>query len=319
MSESSLPKSPVTGKTSVLHSDSVEVSDIVRLYKQQENLDVQSYFDQLDRVSILECGDTGYRFYYPFEIAGDESFYQTLGKKAEASGLDYDRDWSDDHAIAERNIFPDDKLLEIGCNTGKFLERISETVDDIQGLEFNEIAGAAARSKGLRVANESIEDYSENHIEEFNVICSFQVLEHVTTVGSFMHGALRALKPNGRLILSVPNNEPYFQRFNKYEVMNLPPHHVGLWNLKAFERLGDFFEMDLVDHGYSGVTSFRGDVYLRARSFAKIKSPPIHHTNLDKVLIFITAPFALLSSSIDYLRGVDNFAHITVTFKKRPI
>lgn len=319
MSQPIIPNSPVTGNDVVRHFDSISVADIVRLYRQQEGMEVGKYFGDLVDVKILECEDTGYRFYYPLSVAGDESFYRDLGEKADSTGLDYDRDWADDHSIAERQLRPSDILLEIGCNTGKFLERINSHVSEVRGLEFNEIAAEKARSKGLEVANESIEEYSGAHTEEFDVICAFQVLEHVTNVGSFLNSALRALGPNGRLIFSVPNNEPYFQRFNKYEVMNLPPHHVGLWNLKAFQKLGDVFEMDLVDHGYSGLTSFRGDIYIRARSLAKIKSPPRHHTRYEKTLIFAAAPFATVGSAFDRFRGVNNFGHITVTFQKRSI
>lgn len=312
-----LPNSPITGNSSVRHSDSIEALEIIELYRQQENIEVSKYFEGIVDVDILECGDTGYRFYHPFDIAGDESFYKELGKKAEATGVDYDRDWSGDHSVAQRNLLPSDDLLEIGCNTGKFLDSIKASVASVRGLEFNAIAADKARSRGLEVLNESIENYAENHPGKFDVVCAFQVLEHVTTVESFLRSAFKALKPNGRLILSVPNNDPYFQRFNKYEVMNLPPHHMGLWNFKAFNKLTDVFEIELIDHAYSGAASFKGDVYLRARYMARVKSPPVHHTRVEKLMIFSMIPLAIFASTMDHIRGRKNFGHITVTFKKR--
>ena len=70
------PKSPVTktGRTKIIDAFSTE--DIVRLYRQQENLDLTDFFRFGETVYLLECEDTGYRFYFPFEVAGDEDFYQ---------------------------------------------------------------------------------------------------------------------------------------------------------------------------------------------------------------------------------------------------
>lgn len=312
-----LPKSPVTLNLRVRNCETVRVDDIVRLYKQQECLDVHRFFNQREEIAILECEDTGYRFYYPFETSGDLEFYQQLGSNAAKSGSDYDRDWSDDHSIAQDFILPSDSLLEIGCNTGKFLSRISASTRDVQGLEYNELAADEARAKGLVVFNTSIEDYADERPGSHDIVCAFQVLEHVTMVQSFINASLKTLRPGGRLIFSVPNNDPYFQRFNKYEVMNLPPHHVGLWNLEVFQKLGSFFDMDLIDHGYSGPTSFKGDVYLRAKWLSKIKTPPRYHTTLEKGRLFAIAPIALLGSTLDHFRGIRNFGHITVAFRKR--
>lgn len=308
--------SPITGNQNVRRIDSIAISDIIRLYRDQEGLNVERYFTHGDDVAILECLDTGYRFYFPYETAGDEEFYKQLGANATANGHDYDRDWSDDHAIARNYILPKDSLLEIGCNTGKFLTGISVITSDVRGLEFNEIAAHRARAKGLDVVNESIEEYAERYPESHDVICAFQVLEHVTTVGSFLNASLKALRPGGRLIFSVPNNDPYFQRHNKYEVMNLPPHHVGLWRLEAFEKLGAFFEIELLGHGYSGATSFRGDLYLRARALAGIRSLPRKHSAIEKILMLIVAPVAFLGSGLAFITRKGNYGHITVVFKK---
>jgi SAM-dependent methyltransferase len=317
MSETSLPNSPVTGKPNVRYSDSILVSDIVRLYRDQEGVDVERFFTGCAEILILECGDTGYRFYYPFGVAGDETFYQELASKRADVGLDYDRDWSEDHEFALNAIEASDRVLEIGCNTGKFLERVKEKSAQVFGLEFNPVAAATAKKRGLDVRNIDIETLAKEALESFDIVCAFQVLEHISEAGYILKACHKIIRPGGKLILSVPNNEPYYQRFSKYEVLNLPPHHVGLWNLKAFARLGEFFDMDLIDHVYSGSTSFRAGVYLRARSLAKVKSPPRQHTTLENALMIVTAPIAVIAGIVDYLRGVENFGHITVTFRKR--
>ena len=63
MLQPDMPNSPVTGNDVVKHFDSINVADIVRLYRQQEGMEVGKYFEDLVDVKILECGDTGYRLY----------------------------------------------------------------------------------------------------------------------------------------------------------------------------------------------------------------------------------------------------------------
>lgn len=311
-----LPKSPVTktGQTKII--DTFFTEDIVRLYRQQENLDVADFFRFGETVYLLECEDTGYRFYFPFEVAGDEDFYQKLKIEADKKGLEYDRDWSPDHDFAFTQIETDEKLLEIGCNTGKFLEKIREKTDFAEGAEFNPIAAETARKKGLRVRNIDITELVETEAETFDVVCGFQVLEHITNIEPFLSAAIKLLKKGGKLIFSVPNNEPYFQRFSKYEVLNLPPHHVGMWNLESFEKLTNFYEISLDNYAFTGRSSFKADIYLRSKLMADVKSIPKKHTFGEKAKIFALAPVSVVFNSFDVVRGKAGYGHITVVFRK---
>lgn len=311
-----LPASPITGTDNVTVFDAIKTSDIVRLYHEQEQIDVSRFFVGVDEVLMLECGDTGYRFYYPFSIVGDESFYQELGSLKHSVGLDYDRDWSDDHEFALRTINENERVLEIGCNTGKFLERVREKTNDVTGLEFNSEAAGIARLKDLDVRNLDIALLAENESESFDVICAFQVLEHIPKAGDFLRACIRTLKPSGRLIFSVPNNEPYFQRFNKYEVLNLPPHHMGLWNRDSFQNLTKVFNVILEKDHPTGENSFVGDVYLRARKMSGIKSLPKRESPTEKLTVMSMLPLAMIRSCVDLLFNKRGFGHITVVFRK---
>lgn len=314
---SNLPASPITGTNNVTVFDTIKTSDIVRLYREQEKIDVSRFFIGVDEVSILECGDTLYRFYYPFTIVGDESFYQELVFLASNRGLEYDRDWSDDHELALRAISENERVLEIGCNTGKFLERVREKTNYVAGLEFNSEAAAVAQAKGLDVRNLDIAILAENEPASFDTICAFQVLEHIPNAGEFIQNCLKALRPGGKLIFSVPNNEPYFQRFSKYEVLNMPPHHMGLWNHYSFQNLTRFFDMTLEKSYPTGQISLSGDAYLRAKYFANIKSLPKRESPAEKLKMISVLPFAMIRSGADRLLGKKGFGHITVVFRRR--
>jgi 2-polyprenyl-3-methyl-5-hydroxy-6-metoxy-1,4-benzoquinol methylase len=311
MSElSQLPKSPITGNAGVKVFDTILVEDIIRLYREQENVNVERFFKHGETIRILECEATKYRFYYPFECIGDASFYENLRNS------DYDRDEAEDHKFAYKQIGKDAKLLEIGCGTGKFLEQVSHITKNVAGLELNSLAAKSAVEKGFDVKIQFIEEHAKENENCYDVVCAFQVLEHIAEVKSFIDAALKLLKPNGKLIFSVPNNEPFFQRFSKYEVLNLPPHHMGLWSLEAFKNLDKFYGMKLEDFQFTGRSSFKADAYLRAKLTANVKSLPQRHSLPEKLKIIAVSPIALAKSSLDHLQRKKNNAHISIVFIK---
>ncbi|MFN0279628.1 MAG: class I SAM-dependent methyltransferase [Pyrinomonadaceae bacterium] len=307
----------MTGNPNVRISEKFAAADIVELYFAQENINVERYFDHGATIYLLECMDTGYRFYYPFSVVGDAEFYKELQNAHEKRGEEYDRDWEGDHQAAFDEIPSDSTVLEIGCNTGKFLKRVRGKTPNVFGLEFNPLAAEKARQKLLTVFDETVEIHSTENSEKYDVVCAFQVLEHIAEVKSFLQSIAKALKPNGKLILSVPNNEPFYQRFSKYDVLNLPPHHVGLWNLRTFEKLGDFYDFKLVRHKFLLPSRLLVDVYLRAKFYANVKSLPRKHSLTEKMKITAMAPFALLRSSIEYIGTNPNYAHVVVVFEKK--
>ena len=118
--------------------------------------------------------------------------------------------------------------------------------------------------------------------------------------------------------MSVPNCEPFAQRFNKYEVLNLPPHHVGLWNYASFSRLADYFQMDFTEHRYYATRGILPDAYLRSKLMTNVRSIPTRHSILDRIKMLAVAPVTVPLSTFDYLvRGIRNHTYISVAFQKK--
>ncbi|MBK7438869.1 MAG: methyltransferase domain-containing protein [Saprospiraceae bacterium] len=117
---------------------------------------------------------------------------------------------------------------------GYFLSKLKSSKQcDCFGLELNDIAMAKAIQNGVKVTNEELEQHAQKNIEQYDVVTFFQVLEHIAEPGKFLHSVLKTVKKGGQIILTVPNNQPYYLKFDKFHLLNLPPHHMdgGIKNL----------------------------------------------------------------------------------------
>jgi len=97
------------------------------------------------------------------------------------------------------------RVLEIGCGNGSFLKHVSSTVKaEFTGSEIYSSGVESARKKlpGVRVLQ--LDATRMPFRSEFDVICAFDVLEHIEEDEVVMEGVRRALKPGGAFMISVP-------------------------------------------------------------------------------------------------------------------
>lgn len=229
-------KSPVTGSNNVSFVKKISSSIIVDEYKKLD-IDVERFFIDKDSVSIYKCLDTGYLFYHPLDLTGDNLLYQKLEKFPW-----YYMDWKWEHEVASKFVKENDRILEIGCAKGSFLKKMKESGAIVEGLEMNPGALDKCTQKGLLASDVSIEKFSIDKKNLYDVVCSFQVMEHVEGVRDFLQSSISILKPGGLMIVSVPNNDSLIFRSNDVS-LNMPPHHMGLWNLNSLIKLQKYFNI----------------------------------------------------------------------------
>lgn len=133
------------------------------------------------------------------------------------------------------------RLLEVGSGPGTFLLVARKRGWDVTGVEPTKLAADKARSLGVDTYNGTIEEFVTTRDEKFDVVTSFEVIEHVPDVLSML-GAIRSvLKPDGVFVFSVPNlDDPYTLR--QTIPANLPPIHINFFRRQsmtvALERAG---------------------------------------------------------------------------------
>jgi len=128
-------------------------------------------------------------------------------------------------------------LLDIGCGTGDFLRVAKTNAWTVSGIEPDKKARVIANKKtGDAVFKNQDLHKLEKH--SFDVITLWHVLEHLPKLET--HAAIfkSLLKPNGRLIIAVPNHKSYDATYYKefwaaYDV----PRHLWHFSQTAISKL----------------------------------------------------------------------------------
>ena len=201
---------------------------VIKLYR-RSGIDVTRFFDGVDQL-VLHEHQSGLLQWMP-AVLGDAVFYSSLSK----SIPDYYPEVKPEFQLAMSLIEPGKQLLEVGCGEGRFGEQLP--LDDWFGVDINTDAIRTALDKGLncRVWNFLEDDISDLPSSEFNIICSFQMIEHLEDPGQFFKFAFQHLSRTGYLIVGLPAMDSLLGK-NPMSMLNLPPHHQTWWTDQALRQ-----------------------------------------------------------------------------------
>lgn len=115
--------------------------------------------------------------------------------------------------------------LDFGCNTGFGTEMISASAKKVVGVDISEKALGIARN---RYIHPNIEFRQIDGLtlpfndQEFDLVVSFQVIEHIIDYSKYLGPIKRVLKPDGFVLFTTPNAEirldPGMKPWNKFHV-----------------------------------------------------------------------------------------------------
>jgi 2-polyprenyl-3-methyl-5-hydroxy-6-metoxy-1,4-benzoquinol methylase len=232
----------------------VDSKKIVRMYLKTFKSDFSYLFSE-QQVRLLECDNCGLRFYDP-QVAGDEQFYRSLQK----FDWYYRRD-KEEYEVAAGYIKPNDRVLDVGCGQGEFKKYVPGA--SFTGLEFSSDAISKGTANGCHILNESIEDHSKINAGKYDVVATFQVLEHVTKIADFVKSCAECVKPGGYLIIAVPSEESYL-RFGTNSLLNMPPHHISRWQDKTLASVAKLINFQVREIRHDNLDDIHKESYFAA-------------------------------------------------------
>lgn len=193
------------------------------------------------------------------ELANKE-YWQQSWKKSNKLDLDYIKNpfkkQFTNHIPKDQN---ENYALEIGCVPGIFLGHLGRDFGyKIEGIDY--VAGAA-RTTCATLEKFGIRDakiYEENFLEwappkQYDLTCSFGFIEHFTDVNPVVDKHIYTLKPEGRLILEIPNfSGIQFWLHYFLDRENLDRHNTKIMNKDFFISISERHNLAIGCLEYTG-------------------------------------------------------------------
>lgn len=137
------------------------------------------------------------------------------------------------------------KILDVGCGTGDFLETAKNNNWKVAGIEPNEKARAIANKKTSNSVFE-IEQLLRFDEHSFDVITLWHVLEHLPNLEDHIAVFKKLLKPNGILIIAVPNYKSFdAKHYAEFWAAFDVPRHLWHFNKESLSNLVSNFKMEV--------------------------------------------------------------------------
>lgn len=132
--------------------------------------------------------------------------------------------------IAQLPLPPRAEILEIGCGTGGNLAMLA-AFGQVRAMEYDQRACAMARElTGMEIATGGLPEPVPFPDGAFDLVCLLDVLEHIEDDRAALARAARLLKPDGRLLVTVP---AYGWLWSGHDTAH---HHVRRYTATSLRR-----------------------------------------------------------------------------------
>lgn len=205
-------------------------------------------------------------------------------------------------------------ICDLGCATGDFLREVKFHNNwQGYGVEPNPFASNIAREVGLNVETASFLDNPFPGMN-FDVICMWNVIEHLPDPLGTLHEINKRLNPGGLLVFTTPNLESFDARlFGRYWIGYELPRHFFVFSkttlLKYLRKTNFTFLDDQCIYGEhaAAISSLR--FWLKAKH-------PKHIAKLEKLLF--STPIRILLSPVFFITDkMKKSSPITIIAQKR--
>lgn len=142
--------------------------------------------------------------------------------------------------LLKKHCFEGGIVLDAGCATGDFLA-VSKSNFSVYGTDISHAAIDAAKlrfpdlSDRLTVVNL---DQFRGDWPQFDAICLWDVIEHVSDPIKVCNVLMGFLKPGGKLLISTPDMDSMTSRLmRQHWAFMIPPLHLGFFSTRVFEYI----------------------------------------------------------------------------------
>lgn len=140
-------------------------------------------------------------------------------------------------------------LLEVGAGFGTFCSELSSrgVFQRVVGVEPTPDLANTCRSRGVEIIESPIEHVRTEAVGQFDVVASFEVIEHLFNPVEFLAHMVRLIRPGGILMLTCPNGQGF-------DIETLGPlsttvdhEHLNYFNPASMAGLLKRHDMELIE------------------------------------------------------------------------
>ena len=156
-------------------------------------------------------------------------------------------------AWCEEYDVPTGTLVEVGPGFGTFASLAVETgrFDRVIGIEANPAMAESCRRHGIEVIDRPVEEATDE-LRDADLVCAFEVVEHLFEPGAFIRSCGELVKPGGLLVVSCPNGLGFDIEFLGAHSLAIDPEHVNLLNplsLRGLVEAAGFEVLEVITPG----------------------------------------------------------------------
>jgi len=212
------------------------------------------FFKNFEKLFLVQCKECGFIFdkRIPTNQELDEHYkvysYTSLKPLSIATKKSYNKilDEFEKYRI-------NSNILDISCGQGDFLIEAQKRNWNVYGTEFSKSAVDICISRGINMYQG---DLTKNIFKDitFDIVTSFEVIEHINTPQNFISISKDKLRQNGLLYCTTPNFDALlrFIEKNKFKIIHYP-EHISFFTKKSILILGNRYNLKTIKVFTSGL------------------------------------------------------------------
>ena len=166
------------------------------------------------------------------------------------------------------------KILDVGCGIGYFLDEAKKRGWKVYGTEYTDEAIKTCKNKGIHMQEGKLNPENYNN-QKFDVITSFEVLEHINNPVDEIKIFNNLLRLGGLVYLTTPNFNSISRYYlkSKYNIITYPEHlsYYTPQTLKKLFKLSKFKVFKIETTGLS-ITRIKTSMGISDQPLISVKS-----------------------------------------------
>lgn len=248
------------------------------------------------KCDIYQCTNCKFGFGVPFK-GGNEAYYKILHEQ-----MGYPRwKWEYDFGIKNIAHLKSGKILDIGAGSGYFLDSLEKEIVKY-AVESTTTTAKELVKKGI-ICYPDFSHLLKEEANQLDAVTMFQVLEHISEFNEVLKNCYNLLKPNGKLIISVPNAESMFKQEQIIGHADMPPNHINKWTIKSLSLACEQVGLKMISTAFEpgNFNNFKAKIHMRALTLSQRKGSllnkiyQIKSKKIRSIFLLGTSPIIMLS------------------------